>query len=154
MIGWLDVLWFCTRNSLKAKSKANNRTHELKLYFRFLREEGKQRATQRDVSEREKKQVEVEDIYVWSVCGYIHLSRSPAAAEARVNRYLIFTISIGKIWSANNWVFLKKNRSVKVKIVTWKEHKKVNPKIHKSKHKVYVYIRSPQSLNFTKHQST
>jgi hypothetical protein len=36
MIGWLDVLWVCKRNSLKAKSKANNQTHVLKLRFRFF----------------------------------------------------------------------------------------------------------------------
>lgn len=101
MIGWLDVLWVCKRNSLKAKSKANNQTHVLKLYFRFLREEGKQRATQRDVSEREKKQVEVEDIYAVKyvrVQTAIHSQEDRTAAAAmRVNRYLIFTESIEKI---------------------------------------------------------
>lgn len=44
---------FCTRNSLKTKSKANNETHVLKLYFRFQREDGKYRATQRVPRERD-----------------------------------------------------------------------------------------------------
>lgn len=53
MIGWLDVLWVCKRNSLKAKSKANNQTHVPKLRFRFLKKVSNER--HREMSRRERR---------------------------------------------------------------------------------------------------